>query len=307
MSIAGVKPYRIVFLGMEGIFSGIPLEALIEHGANIVGVVLPRPTKDQLGPKWLPRTKRLQSELPILNKRALKTIRTLAGDNNIPVLSVGDLKEEQTVSAFQDLEPDLVITACFPRQLPKSWLEIPMVGCLNLHPSLLPAYRGPSPLFWQFRNGEKDTGVTLHFMGAEIDAGDIVGQKSVVFEEGITSIEADRLTAKAGAALILEALSKSEIPRVPQPKEKASYQPRPTEMVRTIPLDWSVQHAYNFLRGAQDWAPFWIDLGEGRYIQTSKVLAYELKVDQGTAVIEDSEVISVQMKDGVLKVQGERV
>jgi methionyl-tRNA formyltransferase len=303
MSIAKLKPYRVVFLGMEGVFSAIPFQALIKHGANIVGTVLPRPTKDQLGPKWLPRTKRIDSELPILNKRAPKTLRTLAGDKGIPVLSVGDLSEEQTVLAFRELNPELVVTACFPRLLPKNWLEIPEYGCLNLHPSLLPAYRGPSPLFWQFRNGEKNTGVTLHFMDAVMDAGDIVGQKRVVFEEGITAAETDRLTAEVGAKLILEALSRTEIPRAPQPEEGVSYQPRPTELDRTISADWPVLQAYNFFRGANGWAPFWIEMSENQYVQVSQVLAYELNGEQDVGIVEEEGVISVQMKDGLLKVR----
>ncbi len=271
-----LQPYRIVYLGMGGIFSALPFKALLTADAEIAAVVLPRPDADDAGPRWVTTSPPPDSSLPLLRPMTPPNLLGLAAEHGVPVLSVGDLHDADSLAAFAELEPDLVITVCFPQLLPADWLTVPRLGCLNLHPSLLPAYRGPSPLFWQFRAGEQATGVTLHFMDQGADQGDIVGQAAVVFPEGISAFEADRLAAEVGGRLILETLALPEIPRRTQPQVGASYQPRPTVADRTIrAADWSAQRAFNFLRGADEWVPFWIETLAGLRLEVRHVVHYQ--------------------------------
>lgn len=297
-----IKPYRIVYLGMLGVYSYIPLKRLFQAGANVVGVVVPRPQADQHGPVFLPPARPSVSDLPVLSNPAQENIAAEASKYEIPVLSVGSLKDKAALAAFQEFSPDLVITVCFPRLLPKSWLKTPEHGCLNLHPSLLPAYRGPNPLFWQFRNGEKDIGITLHFMEAEVDSGDIAAHRQIEYPEGITAVEADRTAAEIGVEMILEVLALPEIPRRPQGTEKASYQPAPSKTDRTIDPSWPVKRAFNFLRGADEWAPFWVQFDDGEEIEINRAVSYDPDKKISAAFLETGEGIEIQMADGVLAV-----
>jgi methionyl-tRNA formyltransferase len=234
-----------------------------------------------------------------------ETILTKAGEYGIPVLEVGSMRNEETLYAIQELEPDLVVVACFPQILPKRMLEIPKFGCLNVHPSLLPAYRGPEPLFWQFRAGEKDMGVTVHWMDAGADTGDILGQVHLSFPEGARTVEADGLVAQAGAELILRALQEDEWPRRPQESEGASYQGIPGTEDRVIPVSWDVKRAFNFIRGADVWAPFWIEREDGDRVTVQEALGFDVVVRIEDGVDTRAAGTRVQMRDGVLRVAWE--
>ncbi len=100
------------------------------------------------------------------------------------------------------------MVACFSFVLPPALLQAPRLGCYNLHPSLLPGYRGPAPLFWQRRLGEEQTGVTLHRMTPAVDAGEIVAQVGVPLPDGSSAAQADALTAQVGAGLMLHMLAR---------------------------------------------------------------------------------------------------
>ncbi len=205
---------RIVFMGMTSEFSRPPFAALVEHGCPPVALLLPRPTATHGGLQTLPVS-------PLLSRADLipltPTLPQRAAAHGIPVYTVGSLRDPAALAALRGLRPDLIMVACFPRLLPQSWLDAPTLGGLNLHPSLLPAYRGPTPLREQLSAREQHTGVTLHWMDTGADTGDIVAQARVPFPTGITEPEAERLTASAGAKLLLDALARyPNIPRTPQ-------------------------------------------------------------------------------------------
>ena len=210
-----METIRIVFMGMLGEYSAIPLHTLVDAGANVAGLILPRPVADADGPRWITLTP--LSEAPLLIRPAALNAAHIAAEAHIPILEVGSLKDPRAFDALDSFAPDLICVACFPRLLPRRWLDRPRFGCLNLHPSLLPAYRGRDPLAEQLQAGETHTGVTLHFMDEGADTGDIVSQIATPFREGLTPAEAERLTARAGAQLLLAALDRlPNLPRRPQ-------------------------------------------------------------------------------------------
>jgi len=296
---------RIVFLGMTGLYSLIPFRKLIEAGHQPVGLIIPRPDGGA-EPRWLDPSSFQGEGTPFMLTSPPQNILQTAALHAIPVLELGSIKHPAALPTLQSLNPTLIVTACFPHLLPPSWLDIPPQGCTNLHPSLLPAYRGSAPLFWQFRAGEKRTGITLHFMDQTPDTGDIIFQAAVPFQDGITTSEAEHLLAEAGARLLLEAISKlDKLPSIPQSEIHASYQPRPTPEDRLISTSWTARRTYNFIRGAADWGPFEILLPDTRL----KVLA-ALDFQSGTGQPSDTSwesenIILIRFSDGVVRISVE--
>ncbi len=249
-------------MGMFGEFSLRPLAALLEAGATVCAVLVPASGAPVTAPQPLFPPQPDHDGLPVVSGYPIRNIVTLAWEQGIPVYEVGSLSHPDLL-AFQ---PDVIAVSCFPRILPPSLLALPKLGALNLHPSLLPKYRGPEPLFWQFRNGETRTGVTLHFMNERPDAGDILLQAEVLFADGITGAEAERLCAIAGSRLMGEGvklLSGGNPPRQKQNESEATYFPKPTRADFLISTDQPARQALNFMRGANGWPwPFEIHAGE---------------------------------------------
>src|SRR5262249_24483185 len=141
-------------------------------------------------------------ELPLL-EGARRSPAELARDHCIPLLAVGRLGAPDCLETVPDLSPDLICAACFPRRLPPPLLALPRLGCLNVHPSLLPRYRGPVPLFWMFRAGEATGGVTVHWMEERLDAGPIAAQEAYPIPEGIAGDDLMNECAVRGARLMV--------------------------------------------------------------------------------------------------------
>ncbi len=288
---------------MLGEFSLIPFRALLQAEFRIVGVVLPPFDKEKREPRWLPRAEPPKTDFPLLQNSPHANIATEASRRGIPVLELGGF-DAANLLAFRSMNPDLAMAACFPRLIPAKWLNAVSDGFLNLHPSLLPAYRGPAPLFWQFRAGEENMGVTVHFMDAAADTGDIVAQTNIEFPDGITAREADRLAASALAELLIDVLCGPTLPRRAQPAHGAGYQPRPREQDRIVPADWLVRRAFRFFRGADEWAPFWIELPNGQRVEVWEAISYEEGAVLNEVINVKQREIWVRLSDGVLRVSG---
>jgi methionyl-tRNA formyltransferase len=121
---------------------------------------------------------------------------------NLPVLELRNLTSALTTKALASQPADIAVVACYPFRLPPPILALPSEGFLNLHPSLLPELRGPYPLFWTFRLGKQQTGLTVHYMDSDLDSGDIVLQKKILLPDGIGGPDADALLAQHGASML---------------------------------------------------------------------------------------------------------
>jgi methionyl-tRNA formyltransferase len=199
---------------------------------------------------------RPQSDLPILQPYLAQNIIHLAWAQDIPVYAVRQMSSPAVWEQLQMLQPDIACTACFPWRIPPEVLAVPRLGFLNIHPSRLPAYRGPSPLFWIFRNGDQEnSGVTLHWMDETLDTGDILSRRSLTLPDGISGPEADRLCAAMGGEMLLKALDQitiGQIPRQPQ-TPGGSYHSWPTAEAFTLDQSWPARRAFNFMRGTAEW------------------------------------------------------
>jgi len=232
---------------MRCAFSTPPLRALIDAGHEIAGVVLPGPP---FGPAIVP-----QPAIPTLRLSPLDQptweIEALAAHAKAPVLNAGNLGHVETISAISRFEPDVIAVACFPFLIPSAMLRIPKLGCLNVHPSLLPRGRGPEPLFWTFRRGEPETGVTVHLMDDRFDAGPVLLQRRVEIPEGIRLPDLEFQLAEFGGTLLVEAIDQfatdSATP-VPQDDAEATTAPIPTLADYKMPTDLPARWAFNFAR-----------------------------------------------------------
>ena len=153
---------RSLFFGLPAGVSTLVLRGLLNDRRDVVGVVLPAAAVPHLLPDPAPPLARLSPPTgPALPLGEPADLLSLAWSRGLPVLAVGDFGHEAALAALAAFAPDVAVVACLTRRIPAAALAVPRVGFLNLHPSLLPLYRGPQPLFWQLRDGAP-TGATVH-------------------------------------------------------------------------------------------------------------------------------------------------
>ena len=317
------KEIRTLFMGMPGQFSHIVLDRLLFQNINVVAVLLSGPRNVPLravfpsGGNSLPQQGG-EPGLPLLNPTVTlapatgKEIRVrrgtgtddsarydaqvlanplvLAVREGITAFECGEVGNLETSGWLEELAPDVVCVACWNSIIPARVLNIPQYGFLNVHPSLLPAYRGPYPLFWQFRVGETKTGVSVHWMDAGLDTGDIARQQDIQFEEGLRGAEADALCARSGGDLlaeVLENLSRGKVERLPQPSG-GSYYPAPSSGDFTLDANWHARRAFNFMRASAEWGiPFSLE-AEGKMYRLSDAVKWQ--EEAGPEPTEDGKV-----------------
>ena len=167
---------KILFMGTPDIASGC-LQELIDKKYDIIGVVT-QPDK-QVG-----RGKKI----------VFSPVKQVAIENNLPVYQPVKAKEESFVNEIKELNPDVIVVVAYGQILSKEFLEIPKQGCINVHVSLLPKYRGAAPINWVIINGEEKTGVSTMFMDEGLDTGDVILQSEFALDDEIT----DELVVKFG-------------------------------------------------------------------------------------------------------------
>ena len=252
----------IVYFGMAGAFSRPPLEALLDAGVAVRAVALPALAgagtfagSDDAPYTVLPlyaAPAAIRRALPLMAQASDEHILHRAAARGIPALELRRLDDPRTVAALAGFAPDVICVACFSRKIPTALLRLPRLGCLNVHPSLLPVNRGPDPLFWTFHTGESDTGVTIHVMDEGLDSGPIVLQRALPVPEGITEAELEQSCATTGGALLVEAirgLAEGRLAPQPQDERLATYHSWPSEDDYTVSSDWSARRAYRFACG----------------------------------------------------------
>ena len=225
---------NIVYIGSSGPLSYLPLQSLINSKIKVSAIAV---------------DSNKNSNISVLNNNS-KSLDNLAFNNNIPLINLTN-NILSNVAEIKKFEADIIIVSCYARKLPVEIILLPKVGCFNIHPSLLPKYRGPTPLFWQFRKGEDKFGITLHRMTENFDQGNIIVQHSTRIPDGFSKEEVTILLAKLASQLILDALpllEKESISEVEQDEKKASYQSYPQKKDYKISISWTARRIYNFIK-----------------------------------------------------------
>ena len=254
------------------------LKALIDGGYNVVGVFCQPDRPKGRGHKLV--------ACPV------KETALAAG---IPVYQPERIKREEGVAALRALEPDLCVTAAFGQLLSQEILDIPPLGTVNVHSSLLPRHRGSAPINWSIIKGDQVTGVTTMFTDKGMDTGDILLMRETPIGEKENAGElSDRLSVM-GAELLIEtirALENGTLVRTPQDHDQATYEPKMDKELGRINWCSNAQEIDWLVRGATPWPGAFTTLGD----QAIKV--FEVEILDGAASGEPGKIIAADAKNG---------
>lgn len=249
---------KVIFMGTPE-FAVVPLEMLIKENINVVAVVT-------------------QPDRPVGRKRVITPppIKKLAIQYDIPVYQPEKVKDEHFIDTLIALEPDIITVVAFGQILPKKVLKIPKIGCINVHASLLPKYRGAAPIQWSIINGESVTGVTTMWMDEGLDTGDIFLQEQIAIKNDWTSEDLSRELSYLGGNLLLKTLScikSGNLIRKPQNHEESTYAPMLKKEDGKINWLKNTNEIYNLIRGTYPW-PGSYTIRNGREIKIWKAKPY---------------------------------
>lgn len=229
---------RVVFMGTPDI-AATCLKKILADGFDVVGVYT-QPDR--------PKGRHM--------KLVASPVKEVAAAAGIPVFQPEHFREEETVTELRELKPDICAVVAYGRILPQKVLDVPPLGCINIHASVLPKYRGSAPYQWAVLDGLAQTGVTAMYLSREMDAGDIIDVSKTPIGENETAGELlDRL-AVLGAELLSKTLKRFEsgkVSAVPQNEAEVSYAPMLDKSI--CPIDWTktAQQVHNHVRGLHPW------------------------------------------------------
>ena len=229
---------RIVFMGTPD-FAVPCLQAVLDDGHEVCGVFT-QPDK--------PKGRGYTLTPPPVKELALKY--------NLPVYQPNSLRTGEAYEILKELAPDLIAVVAYGKILPKEILDLPPMGCVNVHGSLLPKYRGAAPIQWAVLNGDKVTGVTTMFMAEGMDTGDILLTEETEIPENETSGELfDRLKDMGARLLVktIHGLEKGELTPIPQNEAEATHAPMLSKELSAIDWNTSAWEVHNKVRGLSPW------------------------------------------------------
>ena len=280
---------KIIYMGTPD-FSVAPLEAIIRAGHEVTAVVT-QPDK-QKG-----RGKEVQ----------MTPVKECAVKHGIPVLQPVKIKEPEAVAELKKYPADIFVVAAFGQLLTEEILNMPKFGCINIHASLLPAYRGAAPIQRVIINGEEKTGVTIQQMAKGLDTGDMLLKKEISIDPKETGGSLHDKLSAAGAELIVEALSKIEKGEVvPEKQDDAlsCYAKKLDKAMGLIDFDQNAVSIERLIRGLNPWpSAYTLYKGKTLKIWEADVVPLEKKEEPGTVVFVAKDFFDIATKEGALRVK----
>lgn len=279
---------RVVFMGTPDI-AATCLKRLLAEQFVPVGVY----TKPDM-----PKNRGMKLEMSDVKKVALEA--------GLPVFQPATFKDDAVVEELRALQPDVIAVVAYGKILPQRVLDIPRLGCVNIHASVLPALRGSGPVQWAILNGLTETGVTAMYMAAEMDAGDIIEIRKTPIDpyENAQSL-LDRL-AGIGAELLcdtLRAVQAGTVTRTPQNASEATFAPMLTKAL--CPIDWTMtmRRITDQVRGLDPWPVATAELGGTRFkIYSVRPTEKKTELAPGTPVALTKRGLEIACGDGVLEI-----
>ena len=269
---------RVVFMGTPDI-AATCLKKIIADGFDVVGVYTQPDRPKGRGMKMV-----------------YSDVKEVALANNLPVFQPENFREEETVEQLRALKPDICAVVAYGRILPQKVLDIPTFGCINIHASVLPKYRGSAPYQWAVLDGLTETGVSAMYLVREMDAGDIIEVSKTPIGENETAGQLlDRL-AVLGADLLSKTLTRfaesGMVPATAQDPAQVSYAPMLDKTM--CPIDWNktAQQIHNHVRGLHPWP---VAITE---IQGTKFKVHETRVAEGSG--EPGQILELNKKGLVI-------
>ena len=293
---------KVIFMGTPD-FASESLKNLYEAGHEILAVVTNPDRPKGRGMKVI-----------------ASPVKQYAIEKNLKIYQPEKVRKNQEfIDEIKSLNPDVICVVAYGKILPKEILEIPHLGCINVHASLLPKYRGSAPIQWAVLNGEKETGVTTMYMDIGMDTGDMILKEKVQIGEDETTGELwDRLS-KIGGKLLVETLKQIEEGTAPREKQSEDFTMAPMLDKKMAKIDWENQTASqikNLVRGLN---PI---MGAYTFLKDKKIKFWKVDVAKNIGLTEDMEKLAngvvvlsdskdglyIKTKNGILKVleiQGE--
>ena len=279
---------KIVFMGTPD-FSVGALDALVEAGHEIIAVVT-QPDK--------PKGRSGQMQFPPVKECALR--------HGLTVLQPVKIKTPEWVDKLRELKADVFVVAAFGQILSKEILDMPKYGCVNIHASLLPKYRGAAPINWAIINGEKETGVTIMQMNEGVDTGDMLSHVVVPIAPKETAESLFDKLAKAGAKLIVETLPKleaGEIIPVPQNESQSSHVKMMNKSLGKIDWNQDAVVIERLVRGLNSWpSAYTYYQGKSVKLWDCDVVEAAAKAVPGTIIAVAKDSFDVATGNGALRV-----
>ena len=273
---------KIVFMGTPD-YAAVTLKKLIASDHEIAAVFA-------------------QPDKPVGRKQILTPppVKVVAEENNIPVHQPKTLRDGEALEILKGINPDIIVVVAYGKILPEKILNLPKYGCVNGHASLLPKYRGASPIQWCIVCGEEKTGVTVMQMDIGMDTGDILTQCEVEIGEKETAEELfERLSVITAELLVntLADLEKGNITPQKQDEEKASYAPIIKKEMAELDFSKSAKELYNAVRGYYSWPCAYFFLGGKRIKVIEAEVGNDTKQKSGTVVC-NTECLEIACGDG---------
>lgn len=303
---------NILFMGTPD-FARESLEAIYNYGYNIIGVVTNIDKPKGRGMKMM--------QTPV---------KEFAIEKNLLIYQPEKIKKnEEFINEIKSLNPDVICVVAYGKILPREILEIPKYGCINVHGSLLPKYRGAAPIQWAVLNGDKTTGVTTMYMNEGMDTGDMILKKEVNIGDNETTGELWNRLSKIGGELLIETLKQIEKGTAPREKQGDEYTMAPMLNKEMAKIDWEnktaeeiknlvrglnpIMGAYSFLNGKK--IKFWkieVISNEQLFSEYPELKSYEDRfydLFPGTVLfVDDKKGLYIKTIDAnikVLEIQGE--
>ncbi len=230
---------RLVFMGTSE-FAVPSLESLIAQNADVIGVVTQPDRPSGRGRKLTP-----------------PPVKVTCHRHSLEVYQPEKLGLPDFIRTLRELRPDVIVVVAFGQLIPKSLLHLPPCGCINIHPSLLPKYRGAAPIQWALINGETETGITVMLLDETEDTGDIILQQQVSIDPQETAVALTNRLAHIASKALLEAIKTTPTgappPHVPQDHRQATHAPRLTKESGHINWRSTARSIFNLVRGTAIW------------------------------------------------------
>ena len=280
---------RILFMGTSE-FAVPALRELITHEFEIIGVVTQPDRPSGRGKR--------------LNPPPVKIVAT---EGSLPVYQPEKVRKPDFTRVLERLAPDVIIVAAFGQLLPQTVLDIPPCGTINLHPSLLPKYRGAAPIQWALINGETEAGVTLMLLDAGEDTGDIISTNRIPIRNEDNAFTLTEQLAQLGANQLVRLLSKmsegTPPPATPQNNAEATHAPRLTKEIGHIDWNQPATTIHNLVRGTAIWPGAYTFFRDNLRLKivNCQPLSQAFNAPSGTLEIVEKRKLLVATADGTLQ------
>ncbi len=274
---------NIIFMGTPD-FAVPTLEKVYNQGVNI-SLVVTQPDKRR------GRGKRVKST-PVKKK---------ANELGLEVYQPKNINDKDSINLIKSIQPDIIVVIAYGQILKKEILKIPQYGCVNVHASLLPKYRGAAPINWAIINGDTKTGITTMFMEEGLDTGDMILKQEINIEENETAGELHDKLMYIGAKLMIKTLKlikNNKIKRIPQDDDMSSYAPMMNKKLGLINWDKRAEEIKNLVRGTNPWPGAYLNY-KGKKVKVFKVdICNKLKDKKvGKVVKADNTGIYINARD----------